>query len=201
MEVAVADRLTESKAALPPYLRPNGPSEPRRSISNLPPPLRELMGNGNRGSQSVACTRGVAIKDLARRGSASVISSTMSERVQRFSNTQAGSEPFGKFSTLLLFSMGYKSIDLIRSAWKRFVLIVQPLQFHYSVTGPLLLPPADFEDGMSQYTGLAVGSVASGSGHRPLARQLLCSVKWWRLHRWSGSADHGASPRPGAAAG
>jgi hypothetical protein len=28
--------------------------------------------------------------------------------------------------------MGYKSFDLIRSAWKRFVLIVQPLQFHYT---------------------------------------------------------------------
>ena len=46
--------------------------------------------------------------------------------------TQEGSEPFGKFSTLLLFSTAYKSVDLIRSAWKRFVLIVQPLQFHYS---------------------------------------------------------------------
>jgi hypothetical protein len=43
-----------------------------------------------------------------------------------------GSEPFAKFYTLLLFSTGYKSVDLIRSAWKRFVLIVQPLQFHYS---------------------------------------------------------------------
>jgi hypothetical protein len=38
--------------------------------------------------------------------------------VQRFSNTQAGSEPFGKFYTLLLFSMGYNSVDVIRSAWK-----------------------------------------------------------------------------------
>jgi hypothetical protein len=52
--------------------------------------------------------------------------------VQRFSNTQEGSEPFAKFSTLLFFSAGYKSIDLIRSAWKRFVLIVEPLQFHDS---------------------------------------------------------------------
>ena len=52
-------------------------------------------------------------------------------QVQRFSNTQAGSEPFGEFSTLFYFSTGYKSVDLIRSAWKRFVLIVQPLQFHY----------------------------------------------------------------------
>jgi hypothetical protein len=55
----------------------------------------------------------------------------MAKPVQRFSNTQAGSEPFAKFSTLLLFSTGYKSVDLIRSAWKRFVLIVQPSQFHY----------------------------------------------------------------------
>jgi hypothetical protein len=29
--------------------------------------------------------------------------------------------------------MGYKAVDLIRSAWKRFVLIVQPLQFHDSL--------------------------------------------------------------------
>ena len=52
--------------------------------------------------------------------------------VQRFSSSTVGSEPFGKFSTILLFSTGYKSVDLLRSAWKRFVLIVQPLQFHYS---------------------------------------------------------------------
>jgi hypothetical protein len=30
--------------------------------------------------------------------------------------------------------MGYKSADLIRSAPKRFVLIVQPLQFHDSLS-------------------------------------------------------------------
>jgi hypothetical protein len=28
-----------------------------------------------------------------------------------------GSEPFGKFSTLLYSSTGYKSVDLIRSGW------------------------------------------------------------------------------------
>ncbi len=50
----------------------------------------------------------------------------------RFSNTHAGSEPFGKVSTLLFFSTVYKSVGLIPSAWKRFVLIVQPLQFHYN---------------------------------------------------------------------
>jgi len=48
-----------------------------------------------------------------------------------FSNTQGSSEPFEKVSTLFLFSTGYKSVDSIRSAWKRFALIVQPLQFHY----------------------------------------------------------------------
>ena len=47
------------------------------------------------------------------------------------SNTRAGSEPLATFSTLLLLSTGYKSVDLICSALKRFVLIVQPLQFHY----------------------------------------------------------------------
>jgi hypothetical protein len=51
----------------------------------------------------------------------------------RLSNTQEASEPFGKLCTLLLFSAGYKSLDLIRSAPKRSVLIVQPLQFHYSI--------------------------------------------------------------------
>jgi hypothetical protein len=29
-----------------------------------------------------------------------------------------GSEPLGKFSTILYSSTGYKSVDLIRSAWK-----------------------------------------------------------------------------------
>jgi hypothetical protein len=53
--------------------------------------------------------------------------------VQWFSSSIVGSEPFGKFSTLLLFSTGYKSVDLIRSACRRFVLIVRPLQFHYSL--------------------------------------------------------------------
>jgi hypothetical protein len=38
--------------------------------------------------------------------------------VQWFSSSTAGSEPFAKFSTLLLFSTGYKSVGLIRSAWK-----------------------------------------------------------------------------------
>ncbi len=36
----------------------------------------------------------------------------------RIMRTQEGSEPFGKFSTLLLFSTVYKSGDLIRSIWK-----------------------------------------------------------------------------------
>jgi hypothetical protein len=32
-------------------------------------------------------------------------------QVQRFSSSTAGSEPLGKFPTLLLFSTGYKSVD------------------------------------------------------------------------------------------
>src|SRR5882724_11961649 len=56
--------------------------------------------------------------------------------VQWFSSSTVGSEPFAKFPTLPLFSAGYKSVDLIHSAWKRFVLIVQPLQFHDSLDGP-----------------------------------------------------------------
>jgi hypothetical protein len=59
-----------------------------------------------------------------------------SKAVRRFNNTQVGYEPFAKFYTLLLFSAGYKSLDLIRSARNRFVLIAQPLQFHDSLDGP-----------------------------------------------------------------
>jgi hypothetical protein len=36
---------------------------------------------------------------------------------RRILSSQVGSEPFGKFSTVLLFSTGYKSVDLIRSVW------------------------------------------------------------------------------------
>jgi hypothetical protein len=36
----------------------------------------------------------------------------------RIMRTQEGSEPFGKFCALLLFSTGYKSVDVIRSARK-----------------------------------------------------------------------------------
>jgi hypothetical protein len=35
----------------------------------------------------------------------------------RIMRTQAGSDAFAKFSTLLLFSTLSKSVDLIRSAW------------------------------------------------------------------------------------
>ncbi len=50
----------------------------------------------------------------------------------RIMRTEQGSALLEKFSTLLLFSTGYKSVDLIRSALKRSVLIVQPLRFHDS---------------------------------------------------------------------
>jgi hypothetical protein len=53
-----------------------------------------------------------------------------SEVDPRFMRTQKGSAPFGKSTTLFLFPTVYKSVDLIRSTWKRSVLIVQPLQFH-----------------------------------------------------------------------
>jgi len=46
--------------------------------------------------------------------------------VQRFST-----EPFGKFSTLLLFPTGYKSVDLIRGSYKTSALNVELLQFYY----------------------------------------------------------------------
>jgi hypothetical protein len=60
--------------------------------------------------------------------------------------TQVGSELLAEFYTLLFFSAGYKSVGLICSAWKRLVLIVQSLQFHYSANGHELRPPTGFED-------------------------------------------------------
>ena len=55
--------------------------------------------------------------DLRRKGrlagSVRWVQRLMSKRVQRFSNTQVGYEPFAKFYALLLFSAGYKSVDLI----------------------------------------------------------------------------------------
>ena len=51
---------------------------------------------------------------------------------RRILSSHAGSEPFGKFSALLLFSTDYKSVNLIRSAWKWFVLNMELLQFYYS---------------------------------------------------------------------
>jgi hypothetical protein len=37
---------------------------------------------------------------------------------RRILSSQPGSEPFREFPTLLFFSTCYKSVDLIRSAWK-----------------------------------------------------------------------------------
>jgi hypothetical protein len=93
-------------------------------IERRPEPGNEAAQLGRRGFNTVL------------RLSETVALNPSKKPVQRFSNTQVGSEPFGKCSTLLLFSAGYKSVDLIRSAWKRFVLIVQPLQFHDSLDGP-----------------------------------------------------------------
>src|SRR5260370_38549697 len=94
------------------------------------------------------------------------------QRVQRFSNTQVGSEPFAKFSTLLLFPTGYKSVALIRSAWKRSVLIVQPLQFHDSTVSLQSSRPSGSDplcDGCSG-TRPPQTSVVSGFTAVPMAR-------------------------------
>ena len=77
-------------------------------------------------------------------------------------------------------STGCKSVDLIRSAWKRLVLIVQPLQFHDRLgkrrpvlkisrcvlTGcknPLLyvtspIPPVDLPNGILMVNGKCKGN-------------------------------------------
>jgi hypothetical protein len=52
-----------------------------------------------------------------------------------------GSEPFGTFSTLPLFSIVYKSPDLILLHGKRLVLIVRPLQFHYTLGNSCFMFP------------------------------------------------------------
>jgi hypothetical protein len=47
-----------------------------------------------------------------------------------------GSDPFGKFSTLLDFSTAYKFTELTRDAAICTVLIVELLQFYYSTSDP-----------------------------------------------------------------
>jgi len=70
-------------------------------------------------------------------------------RVQRFSSTQAGSDRFGKFSTLFDFSTAYKSRLFHRSDPICGVLAIELLQFYYSqVRTPRLgerpkYPPSD----------------------------------------------------------
>ena len=51
---------------------------------------------------------------------------------RRILSTQAGSDRFGKFSTLFDFSTGYKATVLIRSDPKCSVLSMELLQFYYS---------------------------------------------------------------------
>ena len=51
---------------------------------------------------------------------------------RRILSTQAGSDPFGKFSTLFPFSTGYKASELIRYDPKCSVLSMELLQFYYS---------------------------------------------------------------------
>jgi hypothetical protein len=119
---------------------------------HCPPTFAQTDAKRNREPEKATCARkayvqnlGQEVSDLSLDGPQPMLRKSRprvgehgvqrvtSKPVRRFSNTQAGSEPFGKFSTLLLFSTGYKSVDLIRSVWKRFVLIVQPLQFHDSL--------------------------------------------------------------------
>jgi len=55
--------------------------------------------------------------------------------VQRFSSSTVGSEPLGKFSTLLDSSTAYKHADSHRHDPFCRVLNMQLLQFYYSVAG------------------------------------------------------------------
>ena len=52
---------------------------------------------------------------------------------RRILSTQVGSDPFGKFSTLLDFSMAYKPNELRQDDPICTVLMVELLQFYYSV--------------------------------------------------------------------
>ncbi len=61
-------------------------------------------------------------------------------QVCRFSSTQVGSDPFRKFSTLLDFSTAYKPNELHHDDPFRSVLIIELLQFYYSVSEPLSVP-------------------------------------------------------------
>lgn len=60
---------------------------------------------------------------------------------RRILSTQVGSDPFRKFSTLLDFSMAYKSTELRQDDPICTVLIVELLQFYYSTSDPLRTPP------------------------------------------------------------
>src|SRR5438067_11498938 len=54
-------------------------------------------------------------------------------KVCRFSSSQADSDAFGKFSTLLYFSTAYKEHILIGHDSKCSVLSMKLLQFYYSI--------------------------------------------------------------------
>jgi hypothetical protein len=66
-------------------------------------------------------------------------------KVCRFSSSQAGSDPFGKFSTLFDFSTGYNRDVLIRSAPKCSVLSMELLQFYYSSFTTVGMPWGEWE--------------------------------------------------------
>jgi len=52
---------------------------------------------------------------------------------RRILSSTPGSEPFGKFSTLLYFSTGYQHVDSHRHDLFRRVLNMELLQFYYSL--------------------------------------------------------------------
>jgi hypothetical protein len=57
---------------------------------------------------------------------------TIPFQVCRFSSSQVGSEPFGKFSTLFAFSTGYNASVLIGFDRECSVMSMELLQFYYS---------------------------------------------------------------------
>lgn len=80
-------------------------------------------------------------------------------------STQAGSDPFRRFSALLDFSTGYKENVLIGYDQECLVLTMELLQFYYSRSGRLLgqLGATDFPAG----TGLPLGDFCGISCIRP----------------------------------
>jgi hypothetical protein len=76
--------------------------------------------------------------------------------IKQYSGLAIHRQVLNRLQNFLLYSSfptGYKSVDLIRSAWKRFVLIVQPLQFHDNATS-IRPPPSYFENAGLRHCGV-----------------------------------------------